>query len=255
MEIGSPLTILEGSVGGNYHLQFIDEEWQPYRAMLFPASYGEPCILTSWDLSSQQLNWQGLNPCANHVGFWESPGKPLLRQSGTGVGQPHNQSSQEWEITVTPLIWPELPVDKVEKSARHSNFLGLCSDNHSPSVPLKKTPVMKRSPLPVPLSSPCSLLSLPKPPSLSYCSLSLRLDSPHLSPFAAGQRSHLTRWRVLGKALAPKDLPLSRAHVPKRRGSLTSVYWLVKSLTTWWELSYHDVSLCIRSDVSSQQLC
>ena len=179
MEIGSPLTILEGSVGGNYHLQFTDEEWQPYRAMLFPASYGEPCILTSWDLSSQQLNWQGLNPCANHLGFWESPGKPLLRQSGMGVGQPHNQSSQEWEITVTPLIWPELPVDKVEKSARHSNFLGLCSDNHSPSVPLKKAPVMQRASLPVSLSSLCSLLS----PQASFLILLLPLpEAWHSSP-------------------------------------------------------------------------
>ena len=177
----------------------MDEAWEPYRA-----SFGEPCILTSWNLSSKQLSWQDLNPCANH---WESPGKPLHRHSGIGVGQLHSQSSQEWEITVTSLIWPELPVDKVENSARHSNFLGLCSDNCSPSVPLRKTPVMKCSSLPF-----CCLLSvlcsLPKPPSWSDCSLSLRLDSRHLSPFTAGQRNHLIRWQVVGKALVPPNLSL-----------------------------------------------
>lgn len=239
------LTILEGSLGGNYHLQFMDEAWEPYRA-----SYGEPCILTSWNLSSKQLSWQDLNPCANH---WESPGKPLHRHSRIGVGQLHSQSSQEWEITVTSLIWPELPVDKVENSARHSNFLGLCSDNCSPSFPLRKTPIMKCSSLPF-----CCLLSvlcsLPKPPSWSDCSLCLRLDSRHLSPFTAGQRNHLTHDRLWGKPLYPQISHFKELMFPKGRVVLC-VYWLVKSLVTWWELFDCNVSLCTRSDKSGQQLC
>lgn len=38
--------------------------------------------------------------------------------------------------------------------------------------------------------------------------------------------------------------------------SLTCVYWLVKSLMTWWQLLHHNVFLCRgSSDVSSQPLC
>lgn len=76
-----------------------------------------------------------LDPCANQMDFWESPGKSVTLRGGGG----HSPCSQEWEITVTPLIWPELPTDKVGNSARHSNFLGLCSDNHSFHLrPIKK---------------------------------------------------------------------------------------------------------------------
>lgn len=106
--------------------------------MLFPPSYGKPHTLPAGlSTLSSSVSKVCLNPCANHLDFWENPGKPVHRHSGLGVEQPHSHNSQGWEITVTPLIWPELPADKVEKSARHSNFLGLFRQPF-PLSPIKK---------------------------------------------------------------------------------------------------------------------
>ena len=56
----------------------------------------------------------------------------------------------------------------------------------------------------------------------------------------------------MGKALVPlvshfQELMFLRGRV------VLGVYWLVNSLATWWELFYHNVSLCTRSDVSNQR--
>lgn len=117
---------------------------------------------------------------------------------------------------------------------------------------------MKHSSLPVFLSSLCSLLS----PQASFLILlllllqSMLVLTSHLSLQVTEATQHDDRcWE---KSFAPKDLPLSRANVPKMQDSLICAYSPVKLLTTWWELLPRNVFLCTRSgssDASSQQLC